>query len=329
MNELNKRLDKIEQQINIIASHHSPVFGNPISSRSDEIDLRELFVILWQGKWWIFGITFLFAVAGIFYALSLPNMYKSEGIYAPAQKDNGAGGMAGQLGGLAAFAGISFGASETSDIDQALTLLRSWEFIVGVINRNNMKPVIMAAKDYDINSDAIIWDAEIYDPELNEWTRKPSPGKPKVPKDYEVYKQFMEFYSVSQDAKTGLVTINIEFFSPSLAQQWIAFFVDAINQHFQKRDILESKNSIAYLEEKISQTSLAEMQSVFYGMIEAQMKTLMLAEVGDEYLLKTVVSPTLPEQKSSPRRGLICMVFVCLGGFLALLIVLFKRKDNA
>ncbi|MDZ7925023.1 MAG: hypothetical protein U5M23_13440 [Marinagarivorans sp.] len=64
----------------------------------------------------------------------MPNIYKSEGIYAPAQKQSG-GGLAAQYGGLAAMAGISLGGGESNDIDQSMALITSWPFLEGVINR--------------------------------------------------------------------------------------------------------------------------------------------------------------------------------------------------
>ena len=39
----------------------------------DEIDLRELFSVLWAGKVKIIAITAVFAVASVIYALSMPN----------------------------------------------------------------------------------------------------------------------------------------------------------------------------------------------------------------------------------------------------------------
>ena len=39
----------------------------------DEIDLRELFGVLWAGKIKIIAITAVFAVASVIYALSVPN----------------------------------------------------------------------------------------------------------------------------------------------------------------------------------------------------------------------------------------------------------------
>jgi LPS O-antigen subunit length determinant protein (WzzB/FepE family) len=43
----------------------------------DEIDLRELFSVLWVGKKLIVVITAVFAVVSVVYALSLPNEYKA------------------------------------------------------------------------------------------------------------------------------------------------------------------------------------------------------------------------------------------------------------
>ena len=53
----------------------------------DEIDLRELFSVLWAGKVKIIAITAVFAVASVIYALSVPNQYKATALLAPAQSD--------------------------------------------------------------------------------------------------------------------------------------------------------------------------------------------------------------------------------------------------
>ena len=51
----------------------------------DEIDLRELFSVLWAGKRLIVAITGVFAVVSVIYALSVPNEYKASAVVAPAQ----------------------------------------------------------------------------------------------------------------------------------------------------------------------------------------------------------------------------------------------------
>jgi LPS O-antigen subunit length determinant protein (WzzB/FepE family) len=62
----------------------------------DEIDLRELFSVLWAGKIKIIAITAVFAVASVIYALSAPDEYKATALLAPAQSDGG--GLSGALG---------------------------------------------------------------------------------------------------------------------------------------------------------------------------------------------------------------------------------------
>jgi LPS O-antigen subunit length determinant protein (WzzB/FepE family) len=73
------------------------------------------------------------------------------------------------------------------------------------------------------------------------------------------------------------------------------------------------------------------MQNVFYQLIEEQTKSLMLAEVQDEFVFKTVDPAIVPEEKAGPKRALICVLATLLGGMLAVAIVLVRfafRKDE-
>ena len=45
----------------------------PTSAYGDEVDVRELFSILWAGKNRIVAMTAVFALASVFYALSIAN----------------------------------------------------------------------------------------------------------------------------------------------------------------------------------------------------------------------------------------------------------------
>ena len=44
----------------------------------DEIDLRELFYVLLEGKWIIVSLTAFVSIIGVIYSLSLPNIYQSK-----------------------------------------------------------------------------------------------------------------------------------------------------------------------------------------------------------------------------------------------------------
>ncbi len=82
------------------------------SLTNDEIDLRELFSVIWKGKWLIIAITTVFAIASVVFAVLQPNIYKSEALLASASEEQGGGlsALASQFGGLASLAGVNLGA---------------------------------------------------------------------------------------------------------------------------------------------------------------------------------------------------------------------------
>ena len=52
----------------------------------------------------------------------------------------------------------------------------------------------------------------------------------------------------------------------------------------QQRQVEKVTNNINYLQAQIEQTSIAEMQEVFYNIIEEQTKNKMLAEASPDYV---------------------------------------------
>lgn len=323
--DIKQHLLNIEARLDRLSVSPQLNFDSLSSRHDDEIDLREIWNILWGGKWWILGITFVCTVLAVAYALGLPNWYKAEVVLAPAQEQGGGmGGLAAQYGGLAAMAGINLSPGRGSDVDQAITLVKSWPFLDEFVSKYNFKPLVMAVKEWDRGEGRILFDADVYDQEKQLWVRQPQPNKPSEPTTYEVYKTLVDMISVSKDDKTGLIRIGVEHYVPDVAHEWVEILVKEVNRHFQERDITEAARNIEYLRSKINETSITEMQSVFYRMIESQIKTLMLAEVSDEYLLKTVIKPVVPEIKSKPKRALICVLGVVLGGMLSIMFVFLK-----
>ncbi len=124
-----------------------PEKPRPSTPYDDEIDLRELFHVLWSGKWLIGGITFAAAVIAVIIAFMLPNIYRAEALLAPNQ-DEGAGGLsalAAQYGGLASLAGINLGSQSSDKTALGLEILKSRKFISDFIERHDILVPLMAA----------------------------------------------------------------------------------------------------------------------------------------------------------------------------------------
>ncbi|MGB1244530.1 MAG: Wzz/FepE/Etk N-terminal domain-containing protein [Porticoccaceae bacterium] len=302
----------------------------PAEQYDDEIDLRELFSVLWAGKKLIVGITAIFALVAVFYALSIPNQYRATAIVSPAQ-DGGGGlsGALGQLGGLASLAGVSIGGGESSEAQVAQEIMRSRGFIEEFISENNLAVEVFAAKGWDMASNQLDIDSDLYDVGSSQWVRDIPKGKALVPSGWELFKKFSEMFSVSDDKKTGMVSISVEYFSPQLAKEWVDRLVIGINQHMQSRKLEKVNINIQYLEAQIEKTSIAEMREVFYTIIEEQIKSKMLAEASPEYAFVTVSPAMVPEEKSQPKRALICILGTLLGGMLSVLWVLVRHYTRS
>ncbi|CAI2308566.1 Wzz/FepE/Etk N-terminal domain-containing protein [Vibrio parahaemolyticus] len=303
-------------------------------STGDEIDLRELFKAIWNGKWIIIVTTFIFAIGSVLYALSLPNIYKADALLAPAESSNGGGlsKMAGQLGGLAALAGVNLGTGESSQTDLAVQVMKSRQFVEVFINKHDLLVPLMAAKNWDLSNNKLILDEELYNPNTGEWLREAKGLRGAVPTAQEAFEVFSkEVLSINQDKESGLYTISVKNYSPYIAQQWVSWLIEDINKVMRERTIAETSQNLAYLNTQLQKTAVADMQSTFYKLIEEQTKSLMLAEVQEEFIFKVVDPAVVPELKDGPKRALICVLGTLLGGMLGVVIVLVRfafRKES-
>jgi len=298
----------------------------------DEIDLRELFGVLWAGKLKIIAITAVFAFVSVIYALSVPNQYKATALLAPAQSDSsGLSGALGQLGGLASLAGVSIGGGEGTEAQIAQEIMKSWSFIEGFIAANNIAVEVYAAEGWSKGSNELQIDDGVYDTENKQWLIENESGVTGPPSSWYLFQAFSERLEVSEEKISGLVSVSIEYYSPQIAKQWLDMYVAAVNAHMQQRQMAKVTNNINYLQAQIEKTSIAEMREVFYHIIEEQTKNRMVAEASPEYAFVAVSPSMVPELKTQPQRALICILGTLLGGILSVLLVLvmnYARKSD-
>ncbi len=308
--------------------------AQPSAIGDDEIDLRELFSALWKGKWTIIAITLVFAIGSVIFAIMQPNIYKAEALLAPASEEHGGGlsALASQFGGLASLAGVNLGGKGGVDKTQmAIEVLKSRQFTSEFIQQHNILADIMAAEKWDNSADQLIYDPALYNAQTHTWVREAkAPFKPE-PSMQEAYKVFSKLVTVNKAKDSGMVTIAVEHLSPTVAQQWVTWLIEDINKVMKERDVAEAHRSTAFLNEQIALTNVADIRTVLYKLIEEQAKTIMFAEVRDEYVFKTIDPALAPEEKAKPKRALICVLGTLLGGMLGVAIVLvrfaFRKED--
>lgn len=297
--------------------------GEQISSNrllvSDEIDLREIFTVLWTEKWVIVGFTSLAAIISVVVAILMTDIYRAEITLASADAEQSAGGLMAQLGGAAALLGVNVG-SGGDNISSTLAILQSRQFI-GKFIKDNQLLVPLFAANWDKRNQQSQIDYSIYDQDSGEWLL--DSGTPTI---NDAVDRFRQILSVSApDRNTGIVTVAIEWHNPFEAAEWVNNIVSTLNSHVRDQEVNEANSAIAYLRRQLESTQLVDMQRVFYQLIESQTRIIMLADVRDEYVFKVIDPAVVPEEKSRPRRSMICIVGTLIGSIFALAFIFIRR----
>lgn len=263
----------------------------------NQLTLVDLWKILWRRKFFIIFVTTLFAIGSVAYALSATEWYRAEVLLAPADKRT-APSLTDALGGLASLAGIGGGATDTVE---ALAVLRSREFSGAFIEDNNLLPVIYG----DLAEAADSSEA----PDLRDAVR------------------YFEdnVRTVSEDRRSGIVTLSIEWKDPDMAADWANQMVRRLNDQMRDEALKEAEKNIAYLEGELGQTSVYTLQQSIGRLLEGELQQLMLARGNDEFAFKVVDPAQAPKIRSRPRRSLLAVVGTLFGGALAVIIVLISN----
>jgi uncharacterized protein involved in exopolysaccharide biosynthesis len=298
-------------------------FNDPHHDDDDEINLRELINVLWAAKKAIILITAIFALGSVAYALSLTNYYKSESLLI-ARSASETQGLSG-LGGLAAMAGVNLSSPGESKAAQMIELIKSRKFVKHLMTFDDILPSIMAAKSYDIASQELLFDKNLYDSETKIWKRKPNDNGLIIPSYLEVHQKYVGMMSISQDTRTGFISISTEHISPLFAKELLELIIRESNELLRKKDMEESKQGLEYLTSESSTTPFLEIKESINRLIETLLETKMLAQINQDYILIKIEPPFVPEKKSKPIRSLICIIGTILGGILSVMLVLVRH----
>jgi uncharacterized protein involved in exopolysaccharide biosynthesis len=293
---------------------------------SDEIDFRELFFVLLEGKWIIVSLTAFISIVGVIYSLLLPNMYESKAILVPVSSSSGIAGALGGYRGLAGLAGISLpSAGDEGNSAKAIAKIRSLSFFEINMLPNIHLPDLMAIKSWNYKTNTLVYDESIYDINGNSWIRDYSHPQQQIPSAQESYRVFKQHLNLSKDNKSGFITLSIKHQSPFVAKQWADLVVNEVNAFYRQKDKSESQKAMGYLNEQISMTSLSEIKEVLAQLLQEESKKLTLIEANQYYVFEYIDPPEVMEMKSEPNRALICILTALLGGMLSILSVLIRH----
>ena len=293
----------------------------------DFIDLGEIFSILLSYKKIIFIGLIISGLASIYIAKSSPDIYRSSALLEPQQSNqnqNSFSSIPAGFGGLASLAGVQL---PTSSLDRglyAIEVIKSKVFFKHLlsIDSDRILPSIMAIESYDISNKKIKFDTNIYNDASNKWVREVKANQKVVPSYIEAHEHFLSILEVFKDKKTGYIYIAIDHQSPVFAQYLLNLVILEVNNLTREMEMQETSEAIEYLTKKQLSTKVSSVKLSINNIIESQLQTQMLTNIREEFLLKTIDPPVVPEIKIGPSRLFICVIGVFFGFIFSIFSVL-------
>ena len=287
-----------------------PDFREPDNSYSHEkeISLLDLWRILVEHKYLVLGITLTSSLLALVMAFFMKPVYRAEILLSPVQQEKRSdlSSLVSQLGGLNDIAGINLGAGGNNTLESIATL-KSRALTTAFIKEGNLMPMLFPDR----------WDAS-----MKQW--KPNVEAPTEWDAYELFDNNIRF--VTLDNRSGLVTLAIEWRDPELAAQWANQLVQRVNAERRAEAIREAETSINYLKQQLATTSSVEIQQAIYRLVEAQEKTIMVANARSEYTFKVIDAAIAPQEKIRPKRQWIVIQGLLIGFVIALFVVFIRNS---
>lgn len=276
----------------------------------EALSFRELLRLFGASKWaLLLIITACTAISVVGLLLAQPT-YEATVIVSPVTDQNGSdhsGALGSQLGGLASLAGLATPSS--SKKSESIAILQSELLTENYIRDNDLLPVLYASK----------WDAQD--------RRWKSSDQKKIPTLWKANKLFKDHIRrVSDDTKTGLVTVAITWEDPHIAARWANDLVRLTNEYSRNKAIQNSERRIAFLTDQATNANVLEVKNSLYALLEQELKQEMIARGTDEFALKVLDPAFVPEKPSYPIPGL-WIGLGALSGVLIGIIYVLVRAD--
>ncbi len=240
---------------------------------------------------------------GLYLSFSSPNVYRAEVLMVEAEQigGSGSGGASGLINSILGNSGLSpmfggFSSSATSKI----AVLESRKFTESFVEEYDMLPKLFPEK----------WDSS-----TNSWKGNP-------PSLWDAYFLISKkVRTVNHDIRKGLITLTIDTNDPKLSMEIANKMISAVNDYIRKESIIETNETIEYLQVELSKTDIVDIKRSLNSLLEDQLKTVMVASTKEEFAFKVIDPGYTPNKKIAPYRALIMVVSTTLSGILSIIII--------
>lgn len=285
----------------------------------DLVTLRSVLVSLWNERWIILTLTLLGAALGVAYALTRESQYESRALLASA-KDGASqmaaiSGLIGQFSGLASALGINAGGG--TSMEEAVAVLLSKEFSSRFILRHGLLPLLVP--EVSATEPGPATDGSSGDDRGHQMQSGAVVGLERA------VERFDRIRRVKIDRRTGFVELSLRAPTPERARSLAEDMIAEINSDLRGRALREAENSIKLLQQRMSETPYESVRAAAASLLEMQLKQEVMIRSRDDFALRVIDPPNLPEQRAYPHRKRMVIVAAILGFMGAIGALLLRR----
>ena len=293
--------------------------------------------VLYRAKWFILGVTFIFALTGVSAAVITTNKYQATVVVAPAKSNNRVNinsiRRAADL-----FGGLSIGLTNALrnrdgfDLQEALATLRSGDFLKRFVERRQLGPKLHKPSSSDPDASGpdeireiplLQYAFQTLDRAYRQFRRRLSGEMKKLMRKlyrphnldrdvrkrdipdsnnaHRFHKRFRRIIAIERRPREGLVNVNVRWKDPVVAAEWANAVIADLNSFLRETAIAQARKRIAYLNRELDKTSVIPLRQSIYRLIEAETYTIMIAETRSDYAFK-VIDSAVPPSINAPIR---------------------------
>ena len=299
--------------------------------QDDEIDLRELFAALWDGKLLIFIVTcavFLFSSAYLHVA---ERSYTVSVTLRPTEEQSSGGGNLGGLGGLgglASLAGVQLPSGGATEFITFQAMLKSQEVASRLFADENLIQRLFAG-EWDESRKSFL---QPIPSTLGNVKRMLKPlltgegqGAYIAPNAARLAKTLAEDLSVSEDKTSGMLKLSMESAKPKLASDLMLALIRETDGFLKERFVISGSDALRFYQQKISKARSREHREALAKLIATEEQKLMLATREGPFVVEIMMGPDQSLRPTSPKSSLVLALGLVLGLFLGAAVVLMRK----
>ena len=296
--------------------------------QDDEIDLRELFAALWDGKLLIFIVTCAVFLCSSAYLHRAERSYTVSVTLRPTEDQSSAGGNLGGLGGLASLAGVQLPSGGATEFITFQAMLKSQEVASRLFADENLVQRLFAGewnegrKSFLRPAPSTLGNVKrLLEPLLT----GEGQGAYVAPNAARLAEKITGAMSVSEDKTSGMLKLSMESAKPKLASDLLLALIRETDGFLKERFVISGSEALQFYQQKIAKARSREHREALAKLIAIEERKLMLATRDGPFVVEIMMGPDQSLRPTSPKSSLILALGLVLGLFLGAAVVLLRK----